>query len=135
MGSQSSEWSWDVDAESRVSSLRMSGVVTATDVFAAQDDLAAHERFNPAYAFILDLSLATELPLSHGDAQAIVLHSPIGVHAPRAIVATTIVSAAMAHAYRAVRAEITGLDVVHVCHSMHDARKWVAALCGLLLFL
>jgi hypothetical protein len=127
MLNRGSEWSWDVDAESRVSSVKLSGVVTVTDVLAAQHDLAAHCRFDPSFALILDLSLASDLLLTFDDTRTIVARSPIALRAPRAIVANTVVSAAMAHAFRAARVDLTGTDVVRVCRSVLEAQRWLAA--------
>ena len=42
-----SEWSWSVDADCRVNAVKMSGVITAPDILAAQHQLAAHASFNP----------------------------------------------------------------------------------------
>jgi len=127
MLSSGCEWSWDVDVAGRVSSVKVSGVVTAADAYAAQHSLAAHPGFDPSFALLLDLSLASDLPLTWAQARTIVSQSPIALRAPRAIVANTIVSAAMAHAFRALRDDMTGTDVVRVCRSMREAREWLNA--------
>jgi len=121
------EWSWDVDVDGRVSSVKVAGVVTAADVYAAQHSLATQRGFDPSFALLLDLSLASDLPLSWGQARTIVMHSPVALRAPRAIVANTIVTAAMAHAFRALRDDMTGTDVVRVCRSLREAREWIDA--------
>jgi hypothetical protein len=103
----------------------MSGIITAADIMAAQDRLASDARFNPIFGLIVDLSQASDLPLTWLQTRAIALRSPVSAVAPRAFVAQTIVGAAMAHAYRAVRTSLIGADVVHICRSMDEARGWV----------
>jgi hypothetical protein len=70
---------------------------------------------------------ASDLPLTWLQTRSIALRSPVFAAAPRAFVAHTIVAAAVAHAYRAVRATLTGTGVVHVCGSMDEARGWLTA--------
>ncbi|HMF96931.1 MAG TPA: hypothetical protein VKE96_21680 [Vicinamibacterales bacterium] len=120
-----SEWSLDVDEDWRVVSVKAAGVVTATDVLLAQHVLAAHTRFNPSFALLLDLRLASDFPVTIPEVRTIVERSPIALDAPRVIVADTIVSSAVAHGFRAFRDTITGIDVVHVCRSMSEARQWL----------
>jgi hypothetical protein len=120
-----SEWSWSVDADCGLSIVKMAGVITANDIVAAQHHLAAHASFNPSFALIVDLTLAAELPLTAGDMRTVITSSPVALHAPRAIVAKTIVSAAMAHAYCAMRRRVTGTDVAHVCASLREAHQWI----------
>ena len=127
MANRGSEWTWAVDPQSRVSSVKVCGVLTATDIFAVQHDLATHPRFDPAYALILDLSLASDVVLTWAESRTIIDRSPIRLSAPRAIVANTIVGAAMAHAFRALRDDLTGTDVVRVCRSLREAHEWVVA--------
>ena len=105
----------------------MSGLITATDIMAAQDRLASDTRFDPAFPLIVDLRGASELPLTWLQARSIALRSPVYAVAPRALVAHTILGAAMAHAYRAVRATLTGADVVRVCGSMDEAHGWLTS--------
>jgi hypothetical protein len=121
------DWSCDVDTSSGVSSILMSGVITATDIMAAQDRLAGDTRFDPTFPLIVDLTCASSLPLTWLQARSIALRSPVYAAAPRAFVARTIVGAAMAHAYRAVRATLSGADVVHICGSMDEARGWLTS--------
>jgi hypothetical protein len=127
MPNRGSEWSWDVDADSRVSSVKVSGVVTAADVLAAQHDLATHRHFDPSFALIVDLTLMSDLRLTIEETRTLVTRSPVALCAPRAIVANTVMSTAMAHAIRAVRDDVTGTDVVRVCRSLPEARRWLAA--------
>ena len=121
------EWSWSVDADCRVNAVKMSGVITATDILAAQHQLAAHASFNPSFALIVDLTMAADILLTAGEMRSIVTRSPVAVHAPCAIVATSIVGTAMAHAYRAMRQRETGTDVAYVCASMREAHQWISA--------
>jgi hypothetical protein len=104
----------------------MSGVITATDISAAQHHLAAHPSFNPSFALIVDLTTAADIPVTIDEMRAVVTRSPVAVHAPRAIVAKSIISAAMAHAYCAMRRRVTGTDVAHVCGSMREAHQWIS---------
>jgi len=127
MQNRSGEWSCDIDTASGVSSIVMSGVITATDIMSAQDRLAGDLRFDPTFPLIVDLRRALDLPLTWLQARSIALRSPVYAVAPRAFVAHTIVGAAMAHAYGAVRATLTGADVVHVCGSMDEARGWLTS--------
>jgi hypothetical protein len=55
------------------------------------------------------------------------MRSPVYAVAPRAFVAHTIVGAAMAYAYRAVRMTLTGTDVVHIFTSMEEAHVWLTS--------
>ena len=125
MTNRVSEWSVDVEEDRRVVSVKAAGIVTATDVLLAQHVLAAHTRFDPSFALLLDLRLASDIPVTIPEARTIVERSPIGLHSPRVIVADTIVSSAIAHGFRAFRDTITGTDVVHVCRSMSEARQWL----------
>ena len=127
MANQAGVWLCDVDTSSGVSSISMSGLVTATDIMASQDRLAADTRFDPTFPLIVDLREASDLPLTWLQARSIALRSPVYAVAPRAFVANTIASAAMAHAYRAVRAALTGTGVVHVCGSMDEAHGWLTS--------
>jgi hypothetical protein len=127
MENRAGDWVCDVDTASGVSSIWMSGLVTATDVMAAQDRLAADTRFDPTFPLIVDLRQASDLPLTWLQTRTIALRSPVYATAPRAFVAHTIVGAAMAHAYRAVRSTLTGADVVHICGSMHEAQGWLTS--------
>ncbi|HJZ76080.1 MAG TPA: hypothetical protein VKE51_30300 [Vicinamibacterales bacterium] len=120
-----SDWSVDVDVEGRVVSVKAAGVVTASDVLFAQHVLAAHTLFDPSFALLLDLRLASDLPITIPETRTIVERSPIALRTPRVIVADTLVSVAIAHGFRAVRDRITGIDVVHVCRSMSEARQWL----------
>jgi hypothetical protein len=122
-----SEWWWDVDVDCGVCSLTIAGVVTAIDILAAQRDLAADQRFDTSYALILDWRMASELRLTWADTRAIVMHHPVLCGSRRALVARTVLGAAMAHAYCAVCEEITESGVVHVCATMREAREWVGA--------
>jgi len=108
------DWSCDVDTSAGVSSIVMSGLITASDIMASQDRLGSDTRFDPTFPLIVDLRQTSELPLTWLQARSIALRSPVYAVAPRAFVANTIVSAAMAHAYRAVRAALTGTGVVQV---------------------
>ena len=121
------DWSCDVDTAAGVSSILMSGLITATDIMAAQDRLAGDTRFDPTFPLIVDLRHASDLPLTWLQARSIALRSPVYAVAPRAFVAHTIVGAAMAYAYRAVRATLTGADVVHVFGSMDQAHGWLTS--------
>jgi hypothetical protein len=105
----------------------MSGVITATEIFAAQQHLAAHPSFNPSFALIVDLTMAADIALTTGEMRAVITRSPVSIFAPRAIVAKSIVSAAMAHAYCAMRQRVTGTDVAHVCASVPEAHQWIVA--------
>lgn len=125
MTSRGNEWSWHVDLDRRVSWLRLKGDVTAAAILAAKRDLAADARFDPSFGLIVDARRAQQVSFTRAQAQAIVVSSPISAAAPRAIVATTILAAAMAHAYRAVRGEMTGIDSVRVCGTLREARDWV----------
>jgi len=121
------DWSCDVDTAEGVSSIVMSGLITATDIMASQDRLGRDTRFDPTFPLIVDLRHTSELPLTWLQARSIALRSPVYAVAPRAFVANTIASAAMAHAYRAVRAALTGTGVVHVCGSMDEAHGWLTS--------
>ena len=125
MEHRASDWSCDVDTSSGISSILMSGLITATDIMAAQDRLASDTRFDPTFPLIVDLRHASDLPLTWLQARSIALRSPVYAVAPRAFVANTIVGAAMAHAYRAVRATLTITGVVHVCRSMDEAHGFL----------
>ena len=127
MENRAGDWSCDVDTSSGVSSILMSGVITAADIMASQDRLACDTRFDPTFPLIVDLSHTLELPLTWLQARSIAMRSPVYAVAPRAFVANTIVSAAMAHAYRAVRAAVTGAGIVQVCKSMDEAHGWVTS--------
>jgi len=127
MANHTGEWLCDVDTASGVSSISMSGLVTATDIMASQDSLAADTRFDPTFPLIVDLRQASDLPLTWLQARSIALRSPVYAVAPRAFVAHTIVGAAMAYAYRAVRMTLTGADVVHVFGSMDEAHGWLTS--------
>jgi hypothetical protein len=127
MENRAGDWSCEVDTLSGVSSILMSGVVTATDIMAAQDRLAADTCFDPTFPLIVDLTCASAVPLTWLQARSIALRSPVYAVAPRAFVARTIIGAAIAHAYRAVRASLTGADVVHICGSMDEARGWLTS--------
>ncbi|HKB10525.1 MAG TPA: hypothetical protein VKD69_07720 [Vicinamibacterales bacterium] len=130
MASRSSRWSWNICPERRVSVVAMAGIVTWTDALDAQDDLAADRRFDPSFGLIVDLRLVSQLLLTVAEAKTIVRHSPVALQAPRAFVATTIATAAIAHACRAVRTRTTGTDVVLVCGSRLDALEWVVRRSG-----
>src|SRR3954462_10447546 len=95
MENRSGEWSCDVDTASGVSSIVMSGVITATDIMSAQDRLAGDLRFDPTSPLIVAWSRALALPLTWLQARSIALRSPVYPVAPRAFVAHTIVGAAM----------------------------------------
>jgi hypothetical protein len=127
MASAATEWQCEIDVENGISYVRMSGTVTAGDMLEAQHELAAHHRFDPSYALVLDLRRARHLPLTWGQARAIALRSPIAPFVPRAIVANTIVSASIACAYRDLRADITGEHVVRVCRTLGEAHRWLRA--------
>jgi hypothetical protein len=114
MANHASDWLCEVDTASGVSSISMSGLITATDIMASQDRLAADTRFDPTFPLIVDLRQASEVPLTWLQARSIALRSPVYAAAPRAFVAHTVVGAAMAYAYRAVRMTLTGADVVHI---------------------
>jgi hypothetical protein len=122
-----SEWSWAVDAEAGVNSVRMSGVITSADILSALGDLAAHKSFDPSFGLVLDFSLASDLQLTAVDAQTIVRHHPAALSAPHAVVGKSVIGAALAHAYCAVCDRLTGTGVVHVCGSMREAREWLSA--------
>src|SRR3954451_1331404 len=127
MENRSGEWSCDVDTASGVSSIVMSGVITATDIMSAQDRLAGDLRFDPTFPLIVDLRHALDLPLTWLQARSIALWSPVYAVAPRAFVAHTIVGAAIAHGYRAVRATLPGAAGVATCGSVEEARGWLTS--------
>ena len=127
MENRAGDWSCAVDTSSGVSSILMSGVITAADIMAAQDRLASDTRFDPTFPLIVDLNRASDLTLTWLQARSIALRSPVYAVAPRAFVAQTIVGAATAHAYRAVRATLTGAGAVHVCRSMDEAHGWLSS--------
>jgi hypothetical protein len=127
MATRDGEWSVDADAECRVSWMTMAGIVTASDILAAQRQLAAHDRFDPSFALVVDLRMAHDLPLSWLDAQTIVRNSPVVPRAPQAVVAGTIVGAAIGHAYGALHFEMTGAQTVRVCRSLGEACGWLGA--------
>lgn len=127
MENRAGDWSCNVDTASGISSILMSGLITATDIMAAQDRLASDMCFDPTFPLIVDLRQTSDLPLTWLQARSIALRSPVYAVAPRAFVAHTILGAAMAHAYRAVRATLTGTDVVHVCGSMDEAHGWLTS--------
>src|SRR5205823_1667155 len=120
MENRASAWSLEVDPNLRVSSMTMSGIVGAAEIFAAQAALGADARFDPSFALIVDLSLVTELPLTWVNARTVVTRSPVAVDSPRVFVANTITCTAMAYAYRAMRNRITLTSVVDVCRSMRE---------------
>jgi hypothetical protein len=129
MGTHTSEWSWEVDTRHGFSAVKLAGVVTARDILSAQRDLAAHGRFDPSFGLVVDLSEVSDVSLTWSETRTIVACSPVALHSPRVIVAKTIVNVAMAHAFRAVREDITGTDVVRLCESMLEAREWLSARC------
>jgi len=125
MATRDGDWSVDVDAECRLSWMTMAGIVTAIDLLAAQRELAAHNRFDPSFALVLDLRMARELPLTWQDARTIVTNSPVGPRSGQAIVAGTISTAAMAHAYAGLHDEMTGTIGTRVCRSLPEACAWL----------
>ena len=127
MATPNSDWSVDVDAECRLSWMTMAGIVTAIDLLAAQRGLAVHDRFDPSFALVLDLRMACELPLTWHDARTVVTNSPVGPRSPQAIVAGTIGTAAMAHAYAGLHDEMTGTSGTRVCRSLPEACAWLGA--------
>jgi len=127
MATRDSDWSVNVDAECRLSWMTMAGMVTAIDLLAAQHALAAHDRFDPSFGLLLDLRMACEVPLTWQDARAIVTNSPVGPRSPQAIVAGTIGTAAMAHAYAGLHDEMTGTSGTRVCRSLPEACAWLGA--------
>jgi hypothetical protein len=120
------DWSCDVDAERHVSWMRMSGTVTVLDVIEAQKSLAAHPRFNPLFPLVVDLRGTCDLPLTRAQVRRIIAESPVALSSPRVIVAESILTAAVAHAYRALRADLTHTHVVRICRAQ-EARDWLRA--------
>jgi hypothetical protein len=116
---------WEVDSAARIAWITMAGVVTEEDLLDAHEQVAADRRFDAGFALILDLRRARSLPFTWAAAQRLAKGIPVSARAPQAIVASTVLSAAFAHAYAAMCARLTGMQRIRVCRSLREAHTWV----------
>src|SRR3954452_5987750 len=65
-------WTLRVDPRNRVSYISFTGLITFSDLAAAQVALAADPTFDPAFPLLIDLRCATEIVLTRDDMHALV---------------------------------------------------------------
>jgi len=118
-------WSVHADRRHRLSYVRLCGLVTYADVKDAQHALAIKVSFDPAFPLLIDLRHVDELRLSAKDIYAVVTVTPVASSTRRAILVDTLPVFGTARLYAMLREDLTGTDLVRVCHTPEAATEWL----------